>query len=130
MTKATSSRRRTRRRHVREKATIDHLVRAVYSKGDERGTMHPAMTASGLMSQRSYADFHLRVETTFSEGPNSCIQFRTSQAGFYGVHVAGTSDPTDRHTGDRGGSAGRARQLRDLEALGAQLTRPGRVHRG
>src|SRR5271170_789285 len=48
MTKATSSRRRTRRRHVREKATIDHLVRAVYSKADERGTTHPPVTASGL----------------------------------------------------------------------------------
>src|SRR5207237_6291780 len=48
MTKATLSRRRTRRRHVREKATSDHLVRAVYSKGDERGTTHPPVTASGL----------------------------------------------------------------------------------
>ena len=48
MTKATPSRRRTRRRHVREKATIDHLVRAVYSKADERGTTHPPVTASGL----------------------------------------------------------------------------------
>jgi hypothetical protein len=48
MTKATLSRRRTRRRHVREKATIDHLVRAVYSKTVERGTMHSAVTASGL----------------------------------------------------------------------------------
>ena len=48
MTKATLSRRRTRRRHVREKATIDHLVRAVYSKADERCTTHSAVTASGL----------------------------------------------------------------------------------
>jgi len=48
MTKATSSKRRTRRRHVREKATIDHLVRAVYSKADERGTTHPPVTASGV----------------------------------------------------------------------------------
>src|ERR1700730_4924345 len=48
MTKGTSSKRRTRRRHVREKATIDHLVRAVYSKADERGTTHPPVTASGL----------------------------------------------------------------------------------
>ena len=48
MTKATLSRRRTRKRHVREKATIDHLVRAVYSKADERGTIHSPMTASGL----------------------------------------------------------------------------------
>jgi hypothetical protein len=48
MTKATLSRRRTRRRHVREKATIDHLVRAVYSKTVERGTMQSAVTASGL----------------------------------------------------------------------------------
>jgi hypothetical protein len=48
MTKATSSRRRTRRRHVREKATIDHLVRAVYAKANERGTMHSPVTSSGL----------------------------------------------------------------------------------
>ena len=48
MTKATSSKRRTRRRHVREKATIDHLVRAVYAKADEKGTTHPPVTASGL----------------------------------------------------------------------------------
>ncbi len=48
MTKATLSRRRTRRRHVREKATIDHLVRAVYSKADEKGTTHSAVTATGL----------------------------------------------------------------------------------
>jgi hypothetical protein len=48
MTKATSSRRRTRRRHVREKATIDHLVRAVFSKAEERGTTHSPITASGL----------------------------------------------------------------------------------
>lgn len=48
MTKATLSRRRTRRRHVREEATIDHLVRLVYSKADEKSTTHPPVTASGL----------------------------------------------------------------------------------
>jgi hypothetical protein len=48
MTKATSSRRRTRKRHVREKATIDHLVRAVFLKTEERGTTHSPITASGL----------------------------------------------------------------------------------
>ena len=48
MTKATLSRRRTRKRHVREKATIDHLVRLVYAKAVERGTMHSAVTATGL----------------------------------------------------------------------------------
>ena len=48
MTKATLSRRRTRRRHVREKATIDHLVRAVYVKADEGGTVHAPVTHSGL----------------------------------------------------------------------------------
>ena len=48
MTKATLSRRRTRRRHVREKATIDHLVRAVWAKANERGTTHSPLTASGL----------------------------------------------------------------------------------
>ena len=48
MTKATLSRRRIRKRHVREKATIDHLVRAGYSKADEPGTTHSPLTASGL----------------------------------------------------------------------------------
>jgi hypothetical protein len=48
MTKATLSRRRTRRRHIREEAIIDHLVRVVYPKADERGTTHPPITASGL----------------------------------------------------------------------------------
>jgi hypothetical protein len=48
MTKATLSRRRTRKRHVREEATIDHLVRLVYSKAEEKGTTHPPLTASGL----------------------------------------------------------------------------------
>jgi len=48
MTKATLSQRRTKKRHVREKATIDHLVRAVYSKAVETGTTHPPLTASGL----------------------------------------------------------------------------------
>jgi hypothetical protein len=33
---------------VREKATIDHLVRAVYSKTAETGTIHSPVTASGL----------------------------------------------------------------------------------
>jgi hypothetical protein len=47
MTKATLARRRMRRRHVREKATIDHLVR-VFGKADGRGTIHAAVTASGL----------------------------------------------------------------------------------
>jgi len=48
MTKANSFRRRTRRRHVREKATIDHLVRVMFPKADERGTTHPSTTATGL----------------------------------------------------------------------------------
>ena len=33
---------------MREKATIDHLVRAVYLKVDEKGTTHAPITASGL----------------------------------------------------------------------------------
>ena len=48
MTKAALSRRRTRKRHVREEATIDHLVRAVYSKAHERGTTHSPITETGL----------------------------------------------------------------------------------
>jgi len=48
MTKATLSRRRIRKRHVREEATIDHLVRLVYEKSEEKGMIHPPVTASGL----------------------------------------------------------------------------------
>lgn len=48
MTKATLSRRRIRKRHVREEATIDHLVRLVYAKSKETGMIHPPVTASGL----------------------------------------------------------------------------------
>jgi len=48
MTKATLSRRRTKRRHVREKATIDHLVRAVYERAGEGRTIHEPYTLSGL----------------------------------------------------------------------------------
>ncbi|HYZ41187.1 MAG TPA: hypothetical protein VE687_11265 [Stellaceae bacterium] len=48
MTKATLSRRRTKKRHVREEATIDHLVRLVYAKVEEKGMMHSPVTASGL----------------------------------------------------------------------------------
>ena len=47
MTKATLARRRMRRRHLREKATIDHLVR-VFAKQDGTGTVHAPLTASGL----------------------------------------------------------------------------------
>ena len=48
MTKTTLSRRRIRKRHVREEATIDHLVRLVYAKAEEKGMIHPPVTASGL----------------------------------------------------------------------------------
>jgi len=47
MTKATLARRRMRRRHLREKATIDHLVRA-FAKAEGTGTVHAAVTSSGL----------------------------------------------------------------------------------
>jgi hypothetical protein len=47
MTK-TLSRRRIRKRHVREEATIDHLVRLVFTKSEERGIIHSPVTASGL----------------------------------------------------------------------------------
>jgi hypothetical protein len=46
MAKVTLFRRRTKRRHVREKATIDHLVRAVFEK--TTGTVHAPYTTSGL----------------------------------------------------------------------------------
>jgi hypothetical protein len=46
MAKVTLSRRRTKRRHLREKATIDHLVRAVFEK--TKGTVHNPFTLSGL----------------------------------------------------------------------------------
>jgi hypothetical protein len=48
MTKPTVSRRRTRKRHVREEATIDHLVRLVYSKAEEKGMTHSPVTPTGL----------------------------------------------------------------------------------
>jgi hypothetical protein len=48
MAKATLSRRRIRKRHVREEATIDHLVRLVYAKSEAKGMIHPPVTASGL----------------------------------------------------------------------------------
>jgi hypothetical protein len=47
MAKVTSFRRRTKRRHVREKATIDHLVRAVYDRSGTR-TVHAPVTMTGL----------------------------------------------------------------------------------
>ena len=46
MAKVNLSRRRTKRRHVREKATIDHLVRVVFEK--TKGTVHAPFTPSGL----------------------------------------------------------------------------------
>ena len=46
MAKVTLSRRRTKRRHIREEATIDHLVRAVFEK--TKGTVHAPFTVSGL----------------------------------------------------------------------------------
>ena len=42
---------RTRRRHVREKATIDHLVQDVYKRSpadDEKHPGHSSTTSSGL----------------------------------------------------------------------------------
>jgi len=46
MAKVTLSRRRTKRRHRREKATIDHLVRAVFEK--TKGTVHDLFRLSCL----------------------------------------------------------------------------------
>jgi hypothetical protein len=48
MTKATLSRRRTRKRHIREEAIIDHLVRVLSPKADVKGTTHSPVTSSGL----------------------------------------------------------------------------------
>ena len=48
MTKERSVRDRMRRRHIREKATIEHLVREVYDvKGLASGAVHAAITATG-----------------------------------------------------------------------------------
>jgi hypothetical protein len=47
MAKVSLSRRRTKRRHLREKATIDHLVRAVYDRSGNR-TVHAPLTLTGL----------------------------------------------------------------------------------
>jgi hypothetical protein len=46
MAKVTLSRRRMKRRHIREEATIDHLVRVVFEK--TKGTVHAPFTPSGL----------------------------------------------------------------------------------
>lgn len=48
MTKATLPRRRARRRHSREEGMIDHLVRVVFPKAEQKGMTHPPTTASGL----------------------------------------------------------------------------------
>jgi hypothetical protein len=68
MTKATLSRRRTRRRHVREKATIDHLVRAVFSKTDVKGTTHSPITASGFSVEE-------QVRKQWQPGPGGLALF-------------------------------------------------------
>ena len=47
MAKVSLSRRRTKRRHLREKATIDHLVRAVYDRSGS-ATIHAPLTVTGL----------------------------------------------------------------------------------
>ena len=39
---------RAQRRHVREKATIDHLVRDVYEAPDETYAEHSPTTSTGL----------------------------------------------------------------------------------
>jgi hypothetical protein len=48
MTQAGLSRRQVRKQRVCEKATIDHLVRAVYQKAEEERRVHAAFTLSGL----------------------------------------------------------------------------------
>jgi hypothetical protein len=49
MTKERSVRDRMRRGHIREKATIEHLVREVFDvKGSSSGATHAATTAGGL----------------------------------------------------------------------------------
>jgi len=48
MNQATLSRRQFRKRHVREKAVIDHLVRAVFRRASEVGRVHEPFTLSGL----------------------------------------------------------------------------------
>jgi hypothetical protein len=37
-----------RRRHLQEKATIDHVARLCDRKGGDEGTAHSAMTQTGL----------------------------------------------------------------------------------
>jgi hypothetical protein len=54
---------------------------------------------TGLMTTRTFADFHLRVETTIAEGNNSYIQFRQGLTGWYIIHIDGTTDSPGDHTG-------------------------------
>jgi hypothetical protein len=49
MTKERSVRDRMRRGHIREEATIEHLVREVFDvKGSGSGVVHASTTAGGL----------------------------------------------------------------------------------
>jgi hypothetical protein len=60
MATATLSRRRTKQRHVREKATIDHLVRVVFQK--TKGTVHAPFTPSGLsVEEQIRKEWHPRM---------------------------------------------------------------------
>lgn len=68
MTKATLSRRRTRKRHVREEAIIDHLVRIVCPKADQKGMTHSAVTASGLSVEE-------QVRKEWHPGPGGLAMF-------------------------------------------------------
>jgi hypothetical protein len=68
MTKATVSRRRTRKRLVREEAIIDHLVRIVCSKADQKGVTHPPVTASGLSVEE-------QVRKEWQPGPGGLAMF-------------------------------------------------------
>jgi hypothetical protein len=46
MAKVTLSRRRIKRRHIREEATIEHMARVLFEK--TKGTVHDPFTLSGL----------------------------------------------------------------------------------
>ncbi|HTU19359.1 MAG TPA: family 16 glycoside hydrolase, partial [Gemmataceae bacterium] len=70
-------------------------------QGSIKGTK-PTPGPIGLWTTRTFANFHLRVETTIAQGNCSYIQFRQGSTGWYIVHIDGTRPSPGDHTGDLG----------------------------
>ena len=75
-------------------------------KGVIEGTRWRNSGWIGLMTTRTFADFHLRMETTTAEGNGRCwIQFRKDLTRGYMVNIEGTTPSPKDHTGDLGAFA-------------------------